>query len=413
MSRVCKNWIASSFFLAMTMVFACGLKAQHLFEHTYPVVVQEDPKIRQLMDQVSKDSIYATIDHLQSYHTRRWDSRMVYEVQDWLYGRYASMGFDSVYLHDFPIVYHDTLFYESSDNVIAIQKGTKYPDEYVVCGAHYDSYNNSPGDPDSLRAPGADDNASGVAGIMEVARLLGRHKFERSIIYAGWAAEELGLFGSAAYAKDCADRMVDIVGYFNLDMIGYLEEGSDIHVNLMYTTRDSLIAQYVFDFSHVYYPDMRIWQAWLQWGDSDYSSFNRNRYPAVHTFENTLHSSPFIHTTSDVLGVSVNNMDQAKRFTELNLGLIATLAGLDSSGVDDLDAQKLTVYPNPASDMITVKGVSMKEVSIFNLMGQQMITQPVVGEECEIEVGSLVPGIYFLRVLTNEGRLITEMFVKK
>ena len=138
--------------------------------------------------------------------------------------------------------------------MIAIQRGCVYPDEYVVCGAHYDSYNKSLGHPDSLRAPGADDNASGTSGILETARLLSKCKFERSIIYCGFAAEEIGLIGSAAYAKDCADQRMDIVGYFNLDMIGYLEEGSDIHVNLMYTTQDSIIAKYVFDFSHVYYP---------------------------------------------------------------------------------------------------------------------------------------------------------------
>lgn len=396
------------------VLFLCVLQghAQHLFEHTYPVVQQEDSRIRQLMDQVSKDSLEATIDRMQSFHTRRWDSQMVYEAQDWLYGVYAAMDFDTVFLHDFQFVYHDTLR-ETSDNVIAIQRGVVYPDEYVVCGAHYDSYNKNPGHPDSLWAPGADDNASGSAGIIETARLLSRCTFERSIMYCGWAAEEVGLKGSAAFAKDCADQMLDIVGYFNLDMIGYLEEGSDIHVHLMYTTRDSIIADYVYGFSHVYYPDMRIAQNWLPGSDSDYSSFNRNGYAAVHTFEDVHHHSPFIHTPDDLLGVSVNNMDQAKRFTELNLGLVATLAGLISNEVEDVAEDGFTVYPNPASGLIIVKGVAMRQVEVYNLMGQQLISQTVVGEECEIEVGSLLPGIYFVRVESEDGRIFTEKFVKK
>ena len=382
-----------------------------IYEHSYPMVQEEDVRIRQLMDQVSKDSLVATIAHLQSYHTRRWDSQMVYEVQDWLRDTYASMDFDSVYLHDFEFVYHDTLR-QTSDNVIAFKRGTLYPDEYVVCGAHYDSYNKEAGHPDSLLAPGADDNASGTAGIIETARLLRHCTFERSILYCGWAAEEIGLKGSAAFAKDCADQRLDIVGYFNLDMIGYLEEGSDIHVNLMYTTRDSLIADYVFNFSHVYYPEMRIWQDWLSGGDSDYSSFNRNGYAAVHTFEDTHHCSPFIHTPSDIIGVSVNNMDQAKRFTELNLGLVATLAGLISNEVDDRIEQNLVVYPNPASDMITVKGVQIKEVEVFNVVGQRMLQQsfPDV-EECQLKIGSLVPGIYLVKVISNDGTSIVKKVV--
>ncbi len=387
-------------------------QVQHLYEHTYPEVTVEQPQIRSLMNQVDIDRLTATIDTLQSCPTRRWDSQMVYEVQNWLYHNYQCMGFDSVYLHDFPVHYHDSL-YETSDNVIAIRKGLVYPDEYVVCGAHYDSYNKFDGHPDSLLAPGADDNASGVAGVLEMARILSPCTFERSVIFCNFAAEEIGLIGSAAYAKDCADQLLDIVGYFNLDMIGYLEEGSDIHVNLLYTGRDSLLANYVFDFSKAYFPDMRIWHDWLAWGDSDYSSFNRNGYPAVHTFEDTHHSSPFIHTPEDILGVSVNNMDQAKRFTELNLGLVANLAGLIATDVAEEKELFPVLMPNPAMDMITVKGVPMKQVLVYNLMGQCVLSQSNEGEkECVIEVGSLVPGVYFVQIMKGDGGMVTVKFVK-
>ena len=399
-------------FILTIFVLVGYAQAPHLFEHTYPIVSQENTQIRKLMDQVSSDNLKATIEYMQSYHTRRWDSRMVYDVQNWLYDTYRGMDLDTVLLHDFPVILHDTL-YETSDNVIAVQKGLVYPDEYVVCGAHYDSYNNTPGHPDSLRAPGADDNASGTSGILETAYLLSRCKFERSILYCGWAAEEIGLIGSAAFAKDCADHLLDIVGYFNLDMIGYLEEGSDIHVNLMYTSQDSLFANFVFDFSHIYFPEMRIWQDWLSWGDSDYSSFNRNGYPAVHTFEDTHHSSPFIHTPDDILGVSVNNMNQVKRFTELNVGLVATLAGLVSSSVDDIPEKNVTIYPNPFSETLTVKGVSIRQVVIYNPMGQMILSNLCHGkEECIIDIGSLVPGVYFVQVVDHDGMLMTAKIVK-
>ena len=399
-------------FLFAMMVMMGRVHAQHLFEHTYPIVSQENQQIRTLMNQVSVDSLTATIEHLQSYPTRRWDTPMSYTVQQWLYNTCQRMGFDTVFLHDFPVLYHDTL-YMTSDNVIAIQKGLVYPDEYVMCGAHYDSYNNSPGDPNTLLAPGADDNASGLSGILETARLLSQCKFERSVVYCGFAAEEIGLYGSAAYAKDCADQLMDIVGYFNLDMIGYLEEGSEMQVNLIYVSRDSLLANYVFDFSHVYYPDMLIKRSWFSWGDSDFSSFNRNGYAAVHAFEDTRHSSPFIHTPNDVLGVSVNNMDQVKRFTELNLGLVATLAGLVSTGVSDEVVPSVTIQPNPADDRITVKGIPVKQVMVYNLMGQCVLSQSNGDEkECVIEVGSLAPGIYFVQMMNDDGRVVSAKFVK-
>ena len=402
MSKVLKDEKMKRLVLLIFGVLCLGMargQVQHLFEHEYPVVQREDERIRLLMDQVSKDSLENTIAHMQAYHTRRWDSHTVYEVQDWLYDTYLGLGFDSVYLHDFVFLHHDTL-YETSDNVIAIQRGILYPDEYVVCGAHYDSYNLNPGHPDSLRAPGADDNASGVAGILETARLLSSCKFERSIVYCNFAAEEIGLKGSAAYAKDCADELMDIVGYFNLDMIGYLEEGLDLQVNLIYVSRDSVIGNYVFNFCDVYYPDMDVRRSWfLNGADSDFSSFNRNGYVAIHAFERTRHCSPFIHTPNDLLGLSVNNMDQAKRFTELNLGLVATLAGLVSNGVDDVAVDGLMVYPNPASGTLTVKGIPMKQIEVYNLFGQKVLNETCHGEETTLDVSSLAAGVYVLCVI--------------
>jgi Predicted aminopeptidases len=226
-------------FIALLLLAGLTASAQapHLYEHDYPVIVEEDPEIRALMDSVSIDSIRATIEHLCSYHTRRYDSRFIYEVQDWLYDRYNTLPIDTVVKHDFKL--HNLSITETGDNILAIQWGTKHPEEYVICGAHYDSYAWDGYDPDTIRSPGADDNATGVAGIWETARLLSHYTFDRTIIYANWCAEECGLVGSAAYAADCAAQNMDIVGYFNLDMTGYLEEGSDIHVHLMYTTQDS------------------------------------------------------------------------------------------------------------------------------------------------------------------------------
>ena len=73
--------------LLSTILIINGLfafsQAPHIYEHTYPKVTEENPQIRALMDKVSIDSLTATIEHLSSYHTRRYDSQMIYEVQDW------------------------------------------------------------------------------------------------------------------------------------------------------------------------------------------------------------------------------------------------------------------------------------------------------------------------------------------
>ena len=189
-------------------------------------------------------------------------------------------------------------------------------------------------------------------------------------------------------------------------MIGYLEEGLDLQVNLIYVSRDSVIGNYVFNFCDVYYPDMDVRRSWfLNGADSDFSSFNRNGYVAIHAFERTRHCSPFIHTPNDLLGLSVNNMDQAKRFTELNLGLVATLAGLVSNGVDDVAVDGLMVYPNPASGTLTVKGIPMKQIEVYNLFGQKVLNETCHGEETTLDVSSLAAGVYVLCVIDEAMRV--------
>ena len=400
--------------LALTMLIGIATFAQapHLFEHDYPVIAEENPEIRALIDSVSIDSIEAYITHLCSYHNRRFDSRHIYDVQDWLVAYYERLNVDTVMLHDFKVDKPDYPE-ETADNVIAVQWGTKTPDEYVICGAHYDSWNGDGADPDTIRSPGADDNASGVAGILETARILSRYTFDRTIIYANWCAEEIGLVGSAAYARDMAEQRMDIVGYFNLDMTGYLEEGTDIHVHLMYTTQDSLIANYVFNFSHVYFPEMPIRQQWLAWGDSDYSSFNRNGYPAVHPFEDVHASSPFIHTRQDVLGVSVNNLEQCKRFTELNLGTVATLAGLNHDGIAETNETRVALYPNPAKDQVNILADDgLLHVATYNVMGQQIQAVRLNGENTfTLNTSGFRSGVYIIKVTTSSGVVTKRLLV--
>jgi Zn-dependent M28 family amino/carboxypeptidase len=107
-------------------------------------------------------------------------------------------------------------------NVLAIQKGTKYPNKYVIMSGDIDSRvseaNNFTSD-----APGANDNASGMAGTMEAARVLSKYKFPVSIIYVGLSGEEQGLYGGKIMAKYAKENGWDILAVLNNDMIGNIE----------------------------------------------------------------------------------------------------------------------------------------------------------------------------------------------
>ncbi len=107
-------------------------------------------------------------------------------------------------------------------NVVAIQRGTKYPDRYIIMSGDIDSRVSDPTNFISV-SPGANDNASGMAGTIEAARVLSKYKFENSIIYLGLSGEEQGLFGGQGLVKSAKEKGWDIIGIFNNDMIGNIK----------------------------------------------------------------------------------------------------------------------------------------------------------------------------------------------
>ena len=108
------------------------------------------------------------------------------------------------------------------NNVVAIQKGTKYPNRFIIMSGDIDSRISDPTNYTD-DSPGANDNASGMAGTIEAARVLSKYSFENSIIYAGLAGEEQGLYGGAGLAKYAQEQGWEIIGIMNNDMIGNIK----------------------------------------------------------------------------------------------------------------------------------------------------------------------------------------------
>lgn len=107
-------------------------------------------------------------------------------------------------------------------NVVAIQRGTKFPNRYVIMSGDIDS---RVSDPNNFTddSPGANDNATGMAGAMEAARMLTKYEFPNSIVYVGLSGEEQGLFGGKILAETALEEGWEIIGVLNNDMIGNIE----------------------------------------------------------------------------------------------------------------------------------------------------------------------------------------------
>ncbi|WP_322930630.1 M28 family metallopeptidase [Arenibacter sp. GZD-96] len=104
-------------------------------------------------------------------------------------------------------------------NVVAVQKGAKYPNSYIIMSGDIDSRVSDPTNYTS-DSPGANDNASGMAGTIEAARVLSKYAFENSILYVGLSGEEQGLYGGKGLAAYAKEKGWEIIGIMNNDMIG-------------------------------------------------------------------------------------------------------------------------------------------------------------------------------------------------
>ena len=182
------------------------------------------------------------------------------------------------------------------DNVLAYLPGET--DEYVILGAHYDHLGR--GNFDSLAPsqigqihPGADDNASGTAGLLELARLLAplKGQLKRGILFASFAGEELGLLGSAAWVKEPTKPLDKAVAMLNMDMIGRIKD-SKVYIGGVGT---GSTFQKVLEQAH---DDSQLKFEYSQGGyaSSDHTSFVTKKIPVLFFFSG-LHSD--YHKPSD------------------------------------------------------------------------------------------------------------------
>ena len=288
----------------------------------FPVVTEVNPTIREMLDQVNMDSLEATVQHLQDYQSRIWNSDNAYAASDWIASRMQALGLE---VEQQPF-YANTWMGsgQAAPNVIGIQRGTLYPDVYVVCGSHFDSFSY-----EAMygggSAPGADDNATGVASVLESARIMTQYEFEYSIIYCAYGCEEMGLYGSEAYASRCQQEGMDIIGYFNNDMNGYLY-GDQIHIDCIYPNSVEPIGTYYMNVGEVYYPELPIRHVNFNQGDSDHTSFNNHGYMGIYPFEDYENYSPYIHTPNDLIGTSVNSFEMGQQYCQMNIACLAEIA---------------------------------------------------------------------------------------
>ncbi|MBO6879568.1 M28 family peptidase [Winogradskyella sp.] len=200
------------------------------------LIAQTDSKIYDIIEAVSEERLRNDVKTLADFGTRHTlsdtlsDTRGIGAARRWIKSQFDNISKDC---NDcLEVFFQKDLVAKGTNqrivkdvmvvNVVAIQRGTKYPNRYIIMSGDIDSRVSDPTDFTS-DSPGANDNATGMAGAIEVARVLSKYKFESSIVYLGLSGEEQGLFGGQGMARYAQENNWDIIGVLNNDMIGNIE----------------------------------------------------------------------------------------------------------------------------------------------------------------------------------------------
>ena len=179
--------------------------------------IPERASLPDLMQTVSTDRLMADVVALSAIHSRHVNSPGVAQAADYVEAQFAAAGGDlQAAYQTFPLNWNgvDTL----QHNVIATLPGSDSSAGVIVIGAHYDSRSVDINDAVS-RSPGANDNASGVAAVIELARILADQKPKATIIFVAFSGEEVGRQGSKYFVQSLSSRP-DIRAVFVMDIIG-------------------------------------------------------------------------------------------------------------------------------------------------------------------------------------------------
>jgi Zn-dependent M28 family amino/carboxypeptidase len=282
---------------------------------------------------VSKDNIDRWINDLTSFHNRHTKSQNIDKVAYWLGNQLKQFGYnDSASYHEY------TEDGYQLKNVICHKQGTS--SKILLFCAHYDTILMRNFEDIESRAPGADDNASGVSVLLEVSRIISKLDFEYSIRFAFFSGEEQGFWGSKQYAEYIKDKKEDLYAVVNLDMCaetGFLATNNTTNVDIDDGTTGSVstnneasqILGQKMEQMAVDYTDTRVEYDPIAY--SDYMPFEARGYVCIGAYDGSAIEGKNKHYHSDTDIPSNLNIDFLTSVTKMVLAFALNEARANAS----------------------------------------------------------------------------------
>ncbi|WP_297511248.1 M28 family peptidase [Flavobacterium sp.] len=363
-----------------------------------------------IVNQCSQNNITSSLTQFEALGVKRRGTAALQNTLDWLKNKYLSYGYTANQLQEFSYTYSGSS--AVCKNLVVTKIGTTYPNTFLIICGHYDS----------IVGTGTNDNGSGVAAILEVARLLRNVPTEYSIKFINFSGEEDGLRGSQNYVSTVVNGTtpkMNIRLVFNLDEIGGVAGlindtitcERDTSTPTSNNAASNAFTNQLITCTELYSP----LNTFLSYAyASDYMSFQANNEVITGFFETN--ETTHRHTATDFLV----NMDPVYNF---NVAKAATGAALhfavaSTSPLNTVEQNDnlVTIFPNPATDELYLNLGTLPQsnytFSLLDINGKTVFTQFVENAPLVkgFSVGHLQRGMY-LGIVESEGKRITKKIV--
>jgi hypothetical protein len=326
--------------LALVAVSMSQITPQAHAESEMPEEMAANPVISWMVANVSYQRIYSLLYDLQNFSTRYVPTVNCNLSASYIYRDYSNSSQLTVQSQYF--LYGGYML----RNIIAVLPTFNPANKtaYVI-GGHYDSWSQN-SDP-MIYAPGVDDDASGTVAAMEVARVLAPYRFNSTLIFAAWTAEEVGLVGSDVHAASLQNAGQDVGAAIGMDMIG--NYAGTMGLELVHDGVSEWIANAMIQANTDYGIGLTLTKYYNLAQNSDHASFWNHGYNAVMAAEADF--SPNWHRSTDT--IDNVNIDLITRATQLGAAALAEMAGLIPPGVGAVTFERNAYKPGD-SPLITL-----------------------------------------------------------
>jgi leucyl aminopeptidase len=288
---------------------------------TLAYTMDQQSSVKPLLPRVTEGGLKSTIDTLAAYNNRYYEAGTGEQSARWIAARWKELA-GKLPGASVELVAHDGW---KQPSVILTIPGSDLAGEIVVLGGHEDSINGWGGA--EKRAPGADDNASGIAVLTETIRVLGQSGWRprRTLQFMAYAAEEVGLRGSQDIAQRYASEGKKVVGVIQYDMTNF--KGSENDIYLLQDNVDAGLTAFLGRLIDAYLPGVTRGTLECGYACSDHASWTQNGYASACPFESSFDEmNHHIHTDSDTLANSGGNAAHSVPFAKLAVAFAVEMA---------------------------------------------------------------------------------------